>query len=176
MTRNGVPAPRRIAAARSTSSMPDIPVESSTGLPVAATASTSGGFVTSPEAILYAGTPTSSSSATASTENGDEKKTRPRSSADSFRRTVVFARELHPLGELVPRLVEMRRRRRRREHLRLGDVRLELDRVGARLGGRLDQPLGLPDAAVVVVPDLGDDEGGQSGAELSARDLHERQL
>ena len=55
-------------------------------MPVAATASSSGGFVTSPEAILYAGTPTSSSSSTASTENGDEKNTRPRSSANAFSR------------------------------------------------------------------------------------------
>ena len=56
-------------------------------MPVAAIASSSGGFVSSPEAILYAGTPTSSSSSTASTENGDEKNTSPRSSANAFSRT-----------------------------------------------------------------------------------------
>ena len=86
MTRNSEPAPRRSAAARSTSSIPDMPLDRRTGRPVAAIASISGGFVTSPEAILYAGTPTSSSRATASTENGDEKNTRSRSSANAFSR------------------------------------------------------------------------------------------
>jgi hypothetical protein len=56
-------------------------------------------------------------------------------------------------------------------HLRLGDVRLELDGVGAGLRCRIDQALGLVDAAVVVVADLGDDErvSGRDGASL---DLH----
>src|SRR5207237_5633335 len=35
-----------------------------------------------------------------------------------------------------------------------------------------DQPLGLPDAAVVVVPDLCDDEDGVSRPDRSAADLH----
>ena len=52
MTSSSEPFARRVAAARSTSSIPDIPDERSTGLPVAATASSSGGFVSSPEAIL----------------------------------------------------------------------------------------------------------------------------
>ena len=46
-------------------------------------------------------------------------------------------------------------------------MRLELDRVGAGLGRGVDQPLGLPDRAVVVVADLGDDEDGRVGPTLS---------
>src|SRR5258706_348650 len=76
-----LPAPFRSATAPSTSSSGLIPVERRTGRESAASRSRSGRFPVSPEATFHAPTPTRSRSSTASIENGDERKRRPRSSA-----------------------------------------------------------------------------------------------
>ena len=150
-----------------------MPVESSTGLPVAATASTRGGLVTSPEAILYAGTPTSSRSSTASTENGDEKKTSPCSSASAFSRTWSSR-------ESSIRLVNSKR-----GSSKCGGVGVEGSiSASAMCVWNLTAPAPASAAAtirrsacrmraVVVVPDLGDDECRAARTELSPGNVHE---
>src|SRR6185369_1654861 len=55
------------------------PVDSSTGFPVASTRSSSRVFETSPDATFQIGWPTRSSRSTASSENGDEMNSTPRS-------------------------------------------------------------------------------------------------
>ena len=56
-----------------------------------------------------------------------------------LQREVVVLRQLHALRELVPRLVEVRRRRRRGKHLRVRDVGLELHGVGAGFRGSVER-------------------------------------
>jgi hypothetical protein len=56
-----------------------MPVESRMGLPVLAIRSKRSGLLTSPEAIFQAGMPIRSSRSTASSENGELRKIKPRS-------------------------------------------------------------------------------------------------
>ena len=115
--------------------------------------------------------PISSSSSTASTEKGREEE-QPAALGVILQPDVLFPGELHPLRELPARLGKVGRGRRRGMHLRLRDVGLELDGVRTGLGRRIDQPLRLVDAAVVVVADLGDDQSRRAGAHGSRADEH----
>jgi len=58
-----------------------MPVDSRIGAPVASIRVRSGRFEISPEATFHAAMPTRVSSSTASLENGELRKTRPRSAA-----------------------------------------------------------------------------------------------
>ena len=58
-----------------------MPLESTTGWPVSQAAASSGVLVISPEAIFQAATPTRFRRSTASRENGEDRNSRPFSSA-----------------------------------------------------------------------------------------------
>ena len=90
-----------------------------------------------------------------------------------LQREVVVLRQLHALRELVPRLVEVRRRRRRGKHLRVRDVRLELHGVRAGFGRSANEGPCLAETSIVVVPDFGDDQRRPAGPERASSEVHE---
>mgnify|MGYP003694720105 CR=1 FL=1 len=125
---------------RSISSGVDMPVETIIGLPLRATCCCSGRLVSSPEPVLYAGTPTVSRKSAASRENGVDRNTMPRFAAQVAQREVVVARQRGPRQEIEQRLADVGSRRAAAQHLVLGEMRLELDRVGAGFRRRARAP------------------------------------
>ena len=78
---------------------------------------------------------------------------------------------LDPLDEIEPRLVVIVGLRGAVENLRFRDVVLELDRIAAGLRGRIHEREGLFGIAVVVRPDLRDDDAGLGAAGAAPSDI-----
>ena len=125
------------------------------------------------EAIFSAGTPSSASSSTAARSNGLEKKAIPRSRAWSAELGLPLAGQGDRVEQLLRAalVVEVLEPGRLRRVEVLAAVGLELDRVGARVGGDVDQLARHPEVAVVVGAGLGDHVRGLTGPDRPAADL-----
>ena len=94
-------------------------------------------------------------------------------------RLVPLARQLELGEQLRHRLtrrqdaVEVGRARRRLGHDRIGPERLELDGVGAGLGGHVDQPARLVQVAIVIGACLRDDVDRGAGTHRPVADPHD---
>ena len=160
--------------------MSAMPVEQMIGLPRDAMSRMSGRCHSSYVATLNALTPSPSSRSTASWSNGVDRKSSPRSVAWSHRAsraTRAAARAGAKSSDIVwpgrQDAVEVLRPCRRLGHDRVGPERLELDRVGAGLGGDVDEPAGLVEVAVVVRAGLRDDVDGRAGTDRPIADPHD---
>ena len=126
---------------------------------------------TSPEAIFQTGIPSLSSRSIASNEKGELRNRRPFSSACFFEAGPLFGRKLHPLPIIVTAGVlfaEGDSPLLARRALGGGDVSLEFDRVGAGVGGRIDEGVGDVEAPVMRLRHLGDDQGRVASAEWAS--------
>ena len=152
---------RRRAARTSISDIVLMPVDTSSGSPVRAMASSIGVVPISPDATFQPGTPTRVSSSTASIENGELMNREAGALCVPLQSGPLLFRELHPLPVVVAAGVLRAERHTpwlRRRALRSGDVRLELHGVGARSRDGVDVGVSGAEAPVVRLRDFAHDQ------------------